>query len=102
MCYQTRLDKFTTKEYACRGLAATINFIAGILSMAHMHKLAMLTSRRDPWVYAHNKGCFDFSCYFESWSNCSAGIHGEEAFVEGVFDVDRAAHKEVFGMVPHR
>ena len=33
---------------------------------------ALVLSRDDPWVYAHNEGCVDFECYFESWGNCSA------------------------------
>ena len=71
-----------------------------MLGLAHIHGIAMLTSPQDPWVYAHNVNCTDFECYFDRWSNCTKANDG--AFAEGVFDVDRAAHHDVFGMVPQR
>lgn len=48
-----------------RGAAATINYVAGLLGMAHVQGRALVLSQDDPWVYAHNEGCVDFECYFQ-------------------------------------
>ena len=36
----------------------------------------MIPEDSTDWVYAHNKGCSNFGCYFKPWSNCSRGSVG--------------------------
>ena len=81
-----------------RGLAATLAHVAGLLGMAHMQGRAMVLADAGAWGYARGEPCAGFECYFEAWGGCNASRAG----AQGAFQVGRAAHANVFAMVPPR
>mmetsp|Transcript_33991 Transcript_33991/g.52965 ORF Transcript_33991/g.52965 Transcript_33991/m.52965 type:complete len:533 (+) Transcript_33991:145-1743(+) len=67
------------------GLAASLNLIGSMVSIAYSMDKALLLWRKSEWFYADPDECpgQQMSCYFQPWSNCS----NEEidGFLEGAF-----------------